>query len=169
MKNVWKNKRVFQSFQFFIFMFSLRIAYHDNWKFKFSIYFIDKESEYYLERINYLCFLTLCCLVSKSYPTLCDPMDCSLPGFSVHGISQARILKWLAISFSRISSPPWDWTCIFRIAGGFFTTELPGKPTLVLEPQKKKKKRKDKKENRKNINGLHHHLLSVEEFGSLSR
>ena len=33
------------------------------------------------------------------YQTLCDPIDCSLPGFSVHGISQARVLEWVAISF----------------------------------------------------------------------
>ena len=40
----------------------------------------------------------------KSCPTLCNPMDCSLPGSSVHGILQARILEWVAISFSRGSS-----------------------------------------------------------------
>ena len=49
-----------------------------------------------------------CYLVSKSYPTLCHPMDCSPPGSSVHVISQARILEWVAISFSRGSSPPRD-------------------------------------------------------------
>ena len=37
----------------------------------------------------------------QSYPTLCDPTDCSLPGSSVHGILQARILEWVAISFSK--------------------------------------------------------------------
>ena len=37
----------------------------------------------------------------SSVLTLCDPMDCSLPGFSVHGIFQARVLEWVAISFSR--------------------------------------------------------------------
>jgi len=42
--------------------------------------------------------------VTQSCPTLCDPMDCSLPGFSVHGIFQARVLEWVAISFSRGSS-----------------------------------------------------------------
>ena len=42
--------------------------------------------------------------VTQSCPTLCDPMDCSLPGSSVHGIFQARILEWVAISFSRGSS-----------------------------------------------------------------
>ena len=45
-------------------------------------------------------------LVAKSCPTLCDLMDCSLPGSSVHEISQARILEWIAISFSRGSSRP---------------------------------------------------------------
>ena len=40
-------------------------------------------------------------LVAQSRPTLCNPRDCSPPGFSVHGISQARILEWVAISFSR--------------------------------------------------------------------
>ena len=44
--------------------------------------------------------------VAQSCPTLCDPMDCSLPGSSVHGIFQARVLKWGAISFSRGSSRP---------------------------------------------------------------
>ena len=39
--------------------------------------------------------------VTQSCPTLCDPVDCSLPGSSLHGILQARILEWVAISFSR--------------------------------------------------------------------
>jgi len=39
--------------------------------------------------------------VAQSCPTLCDPVDCSLPGFSTHGILQARILEWVTISFSR--------------------------------------------------------------------
>ena len=43
---------------------------------------------------------------AQSCPTLCDPMDCSLPGSSVHGIFQARILEWVAISISRGSSQP---------------------------------------------------------------
>ena len=42
----------------------------------------------------------------------CGPMDYSAPGFSVHRISQARILEWVAISFSRGASRPWVWTCI---------------------------------------------------------
>ena len=46
----------------------------------------------------------------QSCPTLCSPMDCSPPGFSVHGILQARILEWVAISSSRGSSWLSDWT-----------------------------------------------------------
>ena len=49
-----------------------------------------------------------------------DPMDCSLLGFSVHGIFQARVLEWVAISFSRGSSWPRDWTQVFCIAGRRF-------------------------------------------------
>ena len=45
-----------------------------------------------------------CCLVTKSYPAPCDPMDGNLPGSPVHGMSQARVLVWVVISFSRGSS-----------------------------------------------------------------
>ena len=48
-------------------------------------------------------------------------MDCILPGSSVYSISHARILEWVAIPFSRGSSPPRDWTQVFCIAGRFFT------------------------------------------------
>ena len=60
-------------------------------------------------------------LVTQSCPTLCDPMDCSPPGSSVHGIFQARILEWVAISFSRGSSQPRDGTQVSCTAGRFFT------------------------------------------------
>ena len=43
----------------------------------------------------------VCALSLQSYLTLCDPMDCSLPGSSVHGISQARILEWVAMPYSQ--------------------------------------------------------------------
>ena len=52
---------------------------------------------------------------------LCDPMDCSLPGSSVHGIPQARTLEWVAIPFSKASSQPRDQTQVSHIAGRFFT------------------------------------------------
>ena len=61
------------------------------------------------------------CLVARSCPTLCDLMDCSAPGSSVHGILQARILEWIAIPFSRRSSWPRDQTLVSCIAGWFFT------------------------------------------------
>ena len=54
------------------------------------------------------------------YLTLCDPMACSLPDFSVHGIFQARILEWVTISFSRRSSQPRDWTQVSRTVGRCF-------------------------------------------------
>ena len=60
-------------------------------------------------------------LVAQSCLTLCDPMDCSPPGFSVCGIFQARMLEWVAISFSRGSSWPKDRTQVSCTAGRFFT------------------------------------------------
>ena len=68
-----------------------------------------------------------CCLVAKWCLILCYPMDCSLPGSFVHGISQARILEWVVISFSRGSSRPRDRTHVSWLASGFFTEESPGK------------------------------------------
>ena len=55
--------------------------------------------------------------VAQSCPTLCDPMDCSLPGFSVRRILQARVLEWVAVSFSRRSFQPRDRTPVSCIAG----------------------------------------------------
>ena len=79
---------------------------------------------YWLRLVTFLCAY----LAAKFCPTLCDPMDCSLPGSSVHGILQARILEWVAISFSRGSS----WSRIEpaspALAGRFFTTKPPGNP-----------------------------------------
>ena len=69
--------------------------------------------------------------VAQSCLTLCDPMDWGLPGCSVYRILQARILEWVAISFSRGSSQPRDQTWVSRIAGRCFTIwatrELSGK------------------------------------------
>ena len=59
--------------------------------------------------------------VTQSCPTLCDPMDCSLPGSSVHGIFQVIVLEWVAISFSRGSSQPRDWTRVSHIVDRRFT------------------------------------------------
>ena len=59
--------------------------------------------------------------ISWSFPTLCDPIDCSLSGSSIHGIFQARTLDWVAISFSKRSSQPRDRTLVSRIVGRHFT------------------------------------------------
>ena len=59
--------------------------------------------------------------VAQSCPTLCNPVDCSLPGSSVHAIFQARILEWVAVSFSRGSSQLRDQTQVSCIVGRHFT------------------------------------------------
>ena len=66
-------------------------------------------------------YYSVLCTVIQSCLTLWDPMDCSPPGFSVHGISQTRILEWVAIPFSRESSWPRDRTWVSCVGGGFFT------------------------------------------------
>ena len=71
----------------------------------------------------YLVLYSLCfCLVAKLCPTLCNPVDCNPPDSSVHGISQARTLEWVAMPFSRASSQPRDQTQVSCIAGRFLTT-----------------------------------------------
>ena len=64
-----------------------------------------------------LCFLKVKVKITQLCPVLCDPMD-----YTVHGILQARMLEWVAYSFSRGSSRPRDGTQVSRIAGGFFTS-----------------------------------------------
>ena len=69
---------------------------------------------------RFLSAVSVCSFMFNS----CDPVDCRSPGFSVHGIFQARILEWVTISYSRGSSWPRDWTwvfCISCMAGEFFT------------------------------------------------
>ena len=81
---------------------------------------------------NRLSWSTCCCyLVTKSCLILWDPMDYSPPGSSVHGIFLAKILEWVAISFSRGSSRARDGTQISCIAGRFSTTEPLGKPIII--------------------------------------
>ena len=73
------------------------------------------------------------CLVTQSCPTLWDPMDCSLPGSSVHGILQVITLEWVDISSSRGSSRARDQTCdscVSCTAGGFFMAEPSGNPRM---------------------------------------
>ena len=67
------------------------------------------------------CILMLKVKVTQLYLTLCDPMDCSPPGSSIHGILQARTLEWVAIPYSRGSSRPKDGTLVSCIAWRIFT------------------------------------------------
>ena len=72
--------------------------------------------------------------IAQLCPTVCDPTDSSPPGFSVHGILQARILEWIAIPFCRGSSQPRDQTGVSHVAGRFFIVwanrEAPKSATL---------------------------------------
>ena len=80
--------------------------------------------------------LSIYCAPAQSSLTLCNPMDCSSPGSSVHGIFQTRILECLAMPSSRGSSQPRDWTHVSCITGGFFTRWATGdtllKNTVIL-------------------------------------
>ena len=76
--------------------------------------------------------LFCCCLRTQSCSTLFDPMDCSRPGSSVTGISQTRILGWVAISSPRDLPNPGTEPASPALAGEFFTTKPPGKPLIHL-------------------------------------
>ena len=98
-------------------------------------------------KAGHICPVCVCvcvCVYSCSIvSTLCDPMDCSPPGSSVHRIFQASIQEWLAISFSRASSRPRDQTEVSCIFGGCFTiwasreaeTRMPYDPAVNSMPR----------------------------------
>ena len=91
------------------------------------------------------CVYTCTCLLS-CVRLFYDPMDCSPPGFSIHGIFQARILEWIAIAFSRESFQPRDQACASRVSwitGRLFTAEPLGKPNSTVFQFKKKKMGED--------------------------
>ena len=76
--------------------------------------------------------MCVCVFVAQPFLTLCDHMDGSLPGSSVHGILQARVLEWVAIFFSRGSFWPRDWTRVSCLAGRPFNwLSHQGSPILV--------------------------------------
>ena len=64
--------------------------------------------------------------ITQLCPILCEDMDCSLPGSTVHGIFQARILEWVAISFSRRSSWPRHWTQVYLMRAEALSSKPPG-------------------------------------------
>ena len=76
----------------------------------FSSYILSSSSNEPLPMLSY----------AQSCPALCDPIDCILPGSSVHGVLQIRILEWVAMPSSRGSSQPRDRTQVLCIAGRFF-------------------------------------------------
>ena len=76
--------------------------------------------------------ICVCAKLLQSCPTLCNPMDCSLPGSSIHGILQARILEWVVMPSSRGSSQPRDQTCVSCLLhwqAGYLPLVPPGRPT----------------------------------------
>ena len=62
--------------------------------------------------VTKLLFMYFLCVRAQSCPTLCNPMDCCPPGSSIHGVLQARMLKWVVMQSSRGASRPKDWTRI---------------------------------------------------------
>ena len=88
-----------------------------------------EKLETHIEKSWISCHPVALYVVSQSCSTLCDPMDCSPPSSSVHGILQARILEWVVMPSFRGSSQPKDQTQVSRLTSGFFLlSEPPGKP-----------------------------------------
>ena len=85
--------------------------YHKMWEIQSKA--VNKYMTMILSKISIVQFSS----VAQSCLTLCDPMDCCLPGSSVHGVFQTRVLEWVGISFSRGSSWPRNQTCISCIVG----------------------------------------------------
>ena len=94
-------------------------------------YFHLYKTLYYIWKLYNLYILHNVVVVLLSHVWLfCHPMDCSLTGSSVHGVSQGSILEWAAISFHMGFSQLRGQTHVSCIAGWFFTSELPGKSIL---------------------------------------
>ena len=105
--------------------------------------FLKHPAQFYIVTIYFMPYIYVCVHIyicrererdrerKKSCLTLCNPMDCSLSGSSVHGILWARILGWIAIPFSWGSSWPRDQTRVSRIAGRFFTGWVTSKAQCI--------------------------------------
>ena len=95
----------------------------------------DRNKITYHLLIQILNFLCVCAKSLQSRPTLCNTMDCSLPGSSVHGILQSKILEWVDLPSSRGSFQPRDRTfisCILHLQVGSLPLAPPGKPPKLL-------------------------------------
>ena len=85
----------------------------------------------FLQRSWVVAWFICCYFTIKSCLTLCNPMDCSLPGSFIYEISQARVLEWASVSLSRGSPSPGVTAKSPALAGESSTAELPGKPSLL--------------------------------------
>ena len=113
-------------FFFFASLSKTRPQVISSWLYAILAQKVSQESSIFQEQ--YVCMLS----PFRYVPLMCDPMDCSPPGSSVHGILQGRIMEWVAISSSRGSSQHWDQTQVSWIAGRLFTIEPPG----IMTPSK---------------------------------
>ena len=93
----------------------------------FECYFINLKCQDFstAPKWSNVCQKLQTVLVNQWCPTLRDPMECSPPGSSIHGIFQARMLEWIAIPFSKGSSPSRDWIQVSQIAGDSLHSEPP--------------------------------------------
>ena len=98
------------------------------------LYYLRPSSSSFipLQPCSLLCvpFVSIVSLLSLAW-LFCDSVDYRPPGSSIHWISQARMLEWITISFSRGPSQPRDWTRLTYITGRFFTPEPPAKALCV--------------------------------------
>ena len=104
-----------------------------NWKFSPFSVFIQLILPAHIPHLWWIQIFSYVFSVTKTCPAVSDPMDCSLPGSSVHGISQVRILEWVAISFSRRSSQLRNRTTSPALQVDSFTTKSQGKPLFPYE------------------------------------
>ena len=126
--NVWYLKIQFHQLHLLFFQcifslslcFKLLVLFHFMFLHAFICSFFPPFLSFFLSLFFFVTSKWSESEVAQSCPTLCDPMACRLPGSSLHGILQARVLEWVAISFSRGSSQPRDRTQVSRIAGRRF-------------------------------------------------
>ena len=100
-----------------------------------TIFITAVKSELFLEKYD-VCVCV--CSVTQLCPSVCDRMDCSLPGSSVHGIYQARLLEWVAMPSSRGSSWPRDQTCVSCTGRRVLTTSITWEAQKALNRAKKR-------------------------------
>ena len=106
------------------------------WRHRFFSIQPSLLSNSHIHTCVYVCVcvcVCVCVLVAQLCLTLCNPTDYSPPGFSVHGILQARILEWIAIPFSKRTSHLRDQTLVSLITGRFFTVWATGKSVSITD------------------------------------